>query len=57
MGHYYVADLRPHLTDAWQLTLMVSRSWTSYNPKTNRVFSFDLIMTDERVRQRIFIYM
>ncbi|KAI3794660.1 hypothetical protein L1987_37293 [Smallanthus sonchifolius] len=35
------------MTDKWQIEVMVSRSWTSVNPYTNRVMSLDIIFSDE----------
>ncbi|KAL8230319.1 hypothetical protein R6Q57_000097 [Mikania cordata] len=44
----HISDLRPNITDKWQVNAMVSRTWTSYNPNTNRVISADIILSDER---------
>ncbi|KAK1441200.1 hypothetical protein QVD17_07041 [Tagetes erecta] len=48
MQFIHISDLRPNITDKWKITVMVSRAWTSYNPKTNRVFSYDIIVSDDQ---------
>ncbi|KAJ9541485.1 hypothetical protein OSB04_027991 [Centaurea solstitialis] len=47
-GYRFARDLRPNITDKWQVHVMVSRAWTAYNPITNRVVSFDMILSDEQ---------
>ena len=47
--YHYVSDLHHNLTDKWTVNVMVARVWTTYNPKTNRILSMDLIIVDERV--------
>ncbi|KAJ9537834.1 hypothetical protein OSB04_030567 [Centaurea solstitialis] len=31
-GIWLIRDLRPNITDKWQVQVMVSRTWTAYNP-------------------------
>ena len=50
MVYRYISELVPDVSDKWHINVMVSRCWSSYNPKTNSVFSFDMILSDERVR-------
>ncbi|PWA82698.1 replication factor A protein 1 [Artemisia annua] len=44
----YISELRANVTDNWTVNVMVSRVWTTYNPKNNQVISFDIIVVDER---------
>ncbi|PWA91943.1 hypothetical protein CTI12_AA084870 [Artemisia annua] len=41
-------ELRANVTDNWTINVMVSRVWTTYNPKNNQVISLDIIIVDER---------
>ncbi|KAI3745448.1 hypothetical protein L1987_58560 [Smallanthus sonchifolius] len=52
MGYCNISDLRPTLTSKWQLCVMVSRAWSTYNPKTDRLLSFDYIISDERLANK-----
>lgn len=45
----YIRDLRPDITDKWTINAMVSRAWTTSNPKTARMFSLDFVLVDEQV--------
>ncbi|KAI3780532.1 hypothetical protein L2E82_10514 [Cichorium intybus] len=42
-----ISDLRPDITDKWQVHVMVSRTWTVYNPYTDRIYSLDLILAND----------
>ncbi|PWA79540.1 replication factor A protein 1 [Artemisia annua] len=44
----YISELRANVTDNWTINVMVSRVWTTYNPKNNQVISLDIIIVDER---------
>ena len=51
----YISELRANVTDNWTVNVMVSRIWTTYNPKNNQVISLDIIIVDERVSKVTFL--
>ncbi|KAL4564495.1 hypothetical protein LXL04_028559 [Taraxacum kok-saghyz] len=46
----FLSDLKPELTDTWKVHVMVSRKWRTFNPRSGKILSADLILTDERNR-------
>ncbi|KAD7116694.1 hypothetical protein E3N88_03962 [Mikania micrantha] len=48
MHYLHMSDLGPNITNKRQVNIMVSRTWTSYNPNTNHVISAYIILSDDR---------
>ncbi|KAL4562441.1 hypothetical protein LXL04_034646 [Taraxacum kok-saghyz] len=46
----FLSDLKPELTDKWKVHVMVSRKWRTFHPRSGKILSADLILTDERNR-------
>ncbi|KAL4559823.1 hypothetical protein LXL04_031969, partial [Taraxacum kok-saghyz] len=46
----FLSDLQPELTDKWKVHVMVTRKWRTFNPRSGKILSADLILTDERNR-------
>ncbi|KAJ0735202.1 putative nucleic acid-binding protein [Helianthus annuus] len=46
MNRASISDLPTYFTNNWQVDVLVSRAWTSFNPKTNRILLFDMILSD-----------
>nr|GEX70634.1 hypothetical protein [Tanacetum cinerariifolium] len=44
----YISELCANVTDNWTVNVMVSRVWTTYNPKNNQFISLDIIIVDGR---------
>ncbi|KAL4580677.1 hypothetical protein LXL04_016878 [Taraxacum kok-saghyz] len=44
----FLSDLQPELTDKWKVHVMVTRKWRTFNPRSGKILSDDLILTDER---------
>ncbi|KAK9061893.1 hypothetical protein SSX86_019077 [Deinandra increscens subsp. villosa] len=42
-----ISDLHPNVTDKWQINVMVSRIWKSFNHISGRLLSIDMILSDE----------
>ncbi|KAL4579451.1 hypothetical protein LXL04_015599 [Taraxacum kok-saghyz] len=48
----FLSDLQPELIDNWKVHVMVSRKWRTFNPRSGKILSADLILTDERLLRR-----
>ncbi|KAJ0502297.1 putative nucleic acid-binding, replication factor A [Helianthus annuus] len=46
MNRASISDLPTYFTNNWQVDVLISRAWTSFNPKTNRILSFNMILSD-----------
>ncbi|KAK9055722.1 hypothetical protein SSX86_026807 [Deinandra increscens subsp. villosa] len=47
MSYHKISDLHPNVTDKWQINVMVSRIWKSFNHSSGRLLSIDMILSDE----------
>ncbi|KAK9050619.1 hypothetical protein SSX86_030411 [Deinandra increscens subsp. villosa] len=47
MSYNKISDLHPNVTDKWQINVMVSRIWKSFNHISGRLLSIDMILSDE----------
>ncbi|KAK9057542.1 hypothetical protein SSX86_022378 [Deinandra increscens subsp. villosa] len=47
MSYHKISDLHPNVTDKWQINVMISRIWKSFNHISGRLLSIDMILSDE----------